>query len=167
MKTALRLLLASLLFTGTASLAEAQTPEITHNTWTSGAPMPTALFQPVVGVLKGQIYVVGGYNGGPLSGTQIYNPVTNAWSTGVSLPVATNGASGAVVKNIMYVIGGSNDGSQTQTNAVWAYNPKTKTWSSRAAMPTARQDAGLAVEKNIIYVIGGYNKNAGGYLTTV
>ena len=107
MKAAFRLLLVSLLLPGAASLAQQQAPAVSHNTWTSGTPMPTALFQPVVGVLKGQIYVAGGYNGSPLSGTQVYNPVTNAWSSGVSLPIAINGASGAVVKNIMYVIGGS------------------------------------------------------------
>ena len=119
--------------------------------------MPTASLQPATGVIGGQIYVVGGYNGNaPLAETQIYNPTTNTWTTGVALPTATNGASGAVVKGILYVIGGSQDGSQSQTNAVWAYNPKTKTWSGKAAMRTARQDAGIAVENNIIYVVGGW-----------
>src|SRR5215467_1351118 len=133
----------------TAVLSVAPAAAQTHNFWTSGAPMPTALLQPATGVIGGQIYVVGGYNGtAPLADTQIYNPTTNTWTSGVSLPAATNGASGAVVKGILYVIGGSTDGSQTQTNAVWAFNPMTKTWSGKASMLTARQDTGIAVENN-------------------
>jgi N-acetylneuraminic acid mutarotase len=145
-----------------------QAPPLTHNSWSSGTPMPTAVFQPAVGVLGSLIYVVGGESGsGPISNTQIYHATTNTWSTGGSLPTSLNGGMGAVVKGTLYVIGGSTNGSATQTNAVWAYSTKTKTWTAKAAMPTARQDAAIVVEKSIIYVIGGYNASIGGYLATV
>ncbi len=42
MKTAFRFMLVSLLLIGTASLVNAQTPEVTHNTWTAGTAMPTS-----------------------------------------------------------------------------------------------------------------------------
>jgi N-acetylneuraminic acid mutarotase len=137
----------------------------THNFWTSGASMPTAVFAPGgVGVLSGQIYVVGGLNSSnvAISNTQIYNPTTNAWSAGVSLPSAVADGVGPVVKGILYVIGGTTNNCSTVTNAVWAFNPKTKTWSSKSVMPTARCSMGVAVENNIIYVIGGYSPNGGG-----
>ncbi|MGA9355474.1 MAG: kelch repeat-containing protein, partial [Terriglobales bacterium] len=160
MKTAFRLMLLSLAFFGMASLVKAQSveqsPEVTHNTWTSGAAMPTGIVEPAgTGVLKGEIYLVGGQNssGTVIADTQIYNPATNTWTTGVSLPTATADGAAAVVKNILYVIGGDTSGGAT--NAVWAYNPKTKTWSGKAAMPTVRDSIGAVVEKNIIYVIGG------------
>src|ERR1035441_8615697 len=55
---------------------------IAHNTWSSGAPMPTAVQYPAVGVIGGQIYVIGGINDtGIVADTQIYNPSTNTWRT--------------------------------------------------------------------------------------
>ncbi|HEY4840748.1 MAG TPA: kelch repeat-containing protein [Terriglobales bacterium] len=156
MKTALRLMLASILFVGTVSLVKAQSPEVTHNTWTSGAPMPTAVTFAAAAVLKAEIYVVGGENTDNtiIADTQIYDPATNAWSTGVSYPAGIASASAAVVKNVLYVFGGTSD-RETPSNAVWAYSPKTKTWSAKAAMPTARWSTAVVVEKNIIYVVGG------------
>lgn len=165
MKTAFRLILASLLFAGVASLAKAQAPAVTHNTWTSGAPIPTPVYYSAAGVLTDGIYVVGGgvtyttYT----ADVQIYSPVTNTWTGGVSFPTPIAGAASAVIKNVLYIFGGSTDG-VSESNAVWAYNPKTKSWSAKAAMPTARTGAVAVVNKNIIYVIDGYN---GVFLTTV
>ncbi|MGA7684449.1 MAG: kelch repeat-containing protein [Terriglobales bacterium] len=159
MKTTFRLVLLSLLFVGAASLAKSQNPEVTHNTWTSGSPLPTAVTFAAAGVAKDEIYVVGGSTSGTsgvVADVQIYNPATNAWSTGVSYPTGIASASAAVVKNVLYVFGGTSD-LKTPSNAVWAYNPKTKTWAAKAAMPTARWSTAAVVEKktNIIYVIGG------------
>jgi N-acetylneuraminic acid mutarotase len=158
MQNTFRLLLVSLLFIGTASLMNAQTPAVTHNTWTSGTTLPTAVTFATAAVLKDEIYVVGGENADNtiIADTQIYNPATNAWSTGVSYPVGIASASAAIVKNVLYVFGGTSD-LKTPSNAVWAYNPKTKTWAAKAAMPTARWGSAAVVEKktNIIYVIGG------------
>src|ERR1700682_4903774 len=96
-------------FVATSLPASAQSeaagaPTVNHNTWTSGAPMPTPVYYPATGVLKGQIYIVGGgvtyttYT----SDVQIYNPVTNTWSTSVPFPTVSIAATGAVVKNILY-----------------------------------------------------------------
>ena len=141
------------------SPASAQAPALVHNSWSSGAPIPTGVYYPAMGVLKGQIYVVGGgvtyttYT----ADTQIYNPATNTWSTGAPLPTPTIAAAGAVVKNVLYVMGGY---TTAVTNAVWAYSPTTKMWSGKAPMPTARGGAVAVVDKNIIYVIGGGTANA-------
>jgi len=150
----------------TESADAAQPYTIIHNSWSSGAPMPTALNWPATGQISGKIYVVGGYTGGPAAAdNQIYNPVTNTWSTGAPIPNPTAQAAGAVVKGILYVFGGSNNGGGTVFNNVWAYNPKTNSWSSKSAMPTSRCSASAVVVNNVIYVIGGYN--AGARLSTV
>jgi N-acetylneuraminic acid mutarotase len=158
MKTAFGLMLVSLLFLGAASSVKAQSPEVTHNTWTSGTPLPTPVTFATAAVLKDEIYVVGGEDADNtvVADTQIYNPVTNTWSAGVSYPTGIASASAAVVKNVLYVFGGTSD-LKTPSNAVWAYNPKTKTWTAKAAMPTARWSTAAVVEKktNIVYVIGG------------
>ena len=139
---------------------QTQAPAVTHNTWTSGAAMPTAVSSAAAAVLKNEIYVVGGSNATEnVADVQIYNPATNAWSTGPSYPAAIAGASSAVVENVLYVFGGS-PGGGTPSNAVWGYNPKTKTWTAKADMPTARWDTTAVVEKNIVYVIGGVTSDS-------
>ena len=155
---------------GAAIPAQAQTPAssadespltIIHNTWSSGAAMPTAVIEAATGVLKGQMYVVGGTSSaGIIADTQTYNPTTNTWSAGTSLPTAITAASAAVVNNVLYVFGGYTTG-PTATNAVWAYNPTTKTWAGKAAMPTARWATAAVVENKIIHVIGGETKGDG------
>lgn len=132
---------------------------VNHNTWTSGAPMPTALVGAAAAVLQGKIYLVGGTTGSTVvSDTQIFNPVTNAWSAGVPLPVPIASAAAAVVNNVLYVMGGSeSENGSPATRTVWAYDPKTKTWSIKTAMPIARDLAAAVVVNDIIYVIGGWD----------
>jgi len=65
----LLLALAAVLPAAAQSNTKQPIPDVTHNTWTSGAPMPTALNWPTTGLIKGKIYVVGGYTGGPATTT--------------------------------------------------------------------------------------------------
>ena len=159
-----RIVFTLLILTGGAALplqaqtesTDRQTPAVTHNTWTSGTALPTAVWHTAAAVLKNEIYVVGGVNSDDtvIADVQIYNPVTNTWSVGVPFPTTICCASAAVVKNVLYVMGGSIDGT-TRISAVWAFNPKKQTWSSMNPMPTTAADAGVAVEKDIIYIVGG------------
>jgi N-acetylneuraminic acid mutarotase len=144
-------------------LMAALTSAIAHNTWRSGAPMPTAVQRAAVGVLGGRIYAIGGENdtGSFVTDNQIYDPATNTWSTGTPLPIATSSGCAAVVKNVLYYIGGFIGHADSDvTGAVWAYDPKTQTWSSvgvKAPKPTAEEGATCVVENDIVYVSGGYN----------
>ena len=81
MKTTFRLISLSLLFIGTAALVQAQIPAVTHNTWTSGAPLPTPVVFATSAVLENQIYVVGGENAGNtiVADVQVYNPAAKTW----------------------------------------------------------------------------------------
>jgi N-acetylneuraminic acid mutarotase len=165
MKARYAVMLIAILLIGVAGLVAAQQPEVTHNTWTSGAAMPTALNWPTAGVIGGKVYVVGGYTGGPASdANQVYDIATDTWSTAAPLPVAQAQMAGAVVSNILYVFGGSANGTTPVFDTVYAYNPKTDTWTSKATMPTARCSAAAVVVKGIIYVIGGFT---GGRSTAV
>ena len=149
-----------------AASSEKAVPAITHNTWTMGTPMPTAVNWPAVGVISGKIYVVSGYPGSApaVTDNQVYNPVANTWSSAAPIPSPTAQAASAVVKNVLYLFGGSNNGSTPVFDTVWAYSPKTNAWTSKATMPTARCSAAAVVVNDIVYVIGGYN---GGRLNTV
>jgi len=142
--------------TGMPLLAQTgATATVTHNTWTSGTPLPTPVLSAASAVLKNEIYLIGGNTATEeVTDVQIYNPATKTWSSGVPYPVVVSGASAAVVKNVLYVFGGSAGGG-VPSNAVWAFNPSSKTWTAMAAMPTARWLTAAVVENNMIYVIGG------------
>src|ERR1019366_175343 len=75
------------------------------NTWSTGAALPVAQYNMTSAVVKGKIYVIGGFNGGN-NGNQIYDPVASTWSTGAALPVGQFGLTSAVVNGKIFVIGG-------------------------------------------------------------
>jgi uncharacterized repeat protein (TIGR03803 family) len=151
--------------TGSTTLTSSQIFTV-HDSWTSGAVMPTAVFGAASAAIGTKVYVVGGATSSAIvNNNQIYNTGTNKWTTGAAMPTARFTAVGAVVNGILYVIGGNTNGS-TQTSVVEAYNPTTNTWSTKTAMPTARDSVTAAVESGKIYVIGGY-ANGSDRLTTV
>ncbi len=165
MKTTFRLLLVSLFFIGATSLVNAQNPEVTHNTWTTGVPLPTARMGAAAGAVGANIYVIDGYNNSAILGVnEIYNTKKNTWSTGSSDPNPRAFVSSAVVNKILYVFGGSN-GSEI-LDLTESYNPATKTWTTLAPMPYTQQGASAVADKDVIYLIGGVNMD-GQYLTNV
>ena len=143
--------------TGATTLTSSKT-FVVHNSWSSGAAIPTAVFGSASGFAGGKIYVVSGdttQGGAPVSSTQVYNPTTNTWTTAAAIPTPVFASASAVVGGLLYVIGGYEGTSQTPTNLVQIYTPATNKWTTGAAMPTARGSVAAAVESNAIYVIGG------------
>lgn len=155
--------------TGATTLTSTQT-FIVHNSWTSGATMPTAVFGAATGAIGTKVYVAGGgTSSAVVNNNQIYNTVTNKWTTGAAMPTARFAAAGAVVNGILYVIGGCDSGCATGVGAmsvVEAYNPASNAWTTKAPLPTATDSINAVVEKGIIYVVGGYVPGAG-RVTTV
>jgi hypothetical protein len=140
-------------------------PAIVHDSWSSGAPMPTARQGVATGVIKGKVYVVGGAaNGEILAVNEIYHVGTNTWTTGAPMPTPSWVGASAVANGILYVIGGQ-DNNGNLLSLVQAYDPVTNAWSTKTPMPTARNSVTAAVYKNIllnqyvIYVVGGFNYN--------
>jgi N-acetylneuraminic acid mutarotase len=165
MKTALRLLSVSLLLVGTVSFVNAQVSEVTHNSWTSGAPMITPRVGAAFGVIKGKVYVVTGATTSAIVTTnEVYNIAKNTWTTGAPIPTARYVPASAVVNNILYVIGGCNSACASgggALNVVEAYDPATNTWSEKSPIPTAIDSVYAIVSKKIIYVVGGYVPGTG------
>jgi len=141
--------------TGATTLTSTQTFTV-HNSWSSGAAMPTAVQFLSAGAIGTKVYVVGGITNTAIVGNnQVYNSATNAWTTAAALPTPVFGHASAVVGGILYVIGGYETSSGPATGMVQAYNPKTNTWSTKSAMPTARGNTAAVVDGTAIYVIGG------------
>ena len=143
--------------TGTTTLTSSK-KFVVHNSWSSGAAIPTAVFGSASGFIGGKIYVVSGdtaQGGAPVSSNQVYNPTSNSWTTAAAIPTPVFAPASAVVGGLLYVIGGYEGASQTPTNLVQIYTPGTNKWTTGAAMPTARGSIAAAVDSNAIYVIGG------------
>jgi uncharacterized repeat protein (TIGR03803 family) len=141
--------------TGTSTLTSDQ-KFIVHNSWSSGAGLPTAVQFPVAAALNGKIYVVGGTTATSLVGdNQVYTPGSNTWTTAAAIPAPVYGAASAVVSGVLYVIGGYTTASSTASNLVQAYNPTTNIWTTKTNMPTARGSAAAVLDGGSIYVIGG------------
>ena len=133
------------------------------NTWSSLAPLPTAVgnCQSTL-VLGGKIYVFGGRAGSPVTAatalTQIYDPLTDSWSMGAAMPHTRSEASagtlgyGALIGKAI-VIGGTGTSAPL---AVDVYDPVTDTWTSEPAKPTIVFGAAAPapVTCNAIHVIG-------------
>ena len=70
--------------------------------WATKSPMPTARWQPTVGVVNGVLYAVGGTNTtGLLSTVEAYDPATNTWTTKAAMPTARAGLGGGVVNGVL------------------------------------------------------------------
>ena len=116
-------------------------------------------------VVKGKIYVIGGYTGGTsewrslnsrssnaIDSNKEYDPAIDTWTPKKNMPTARNGMGSCTVDGIIYVIGGFNN---SFSHVVEAYDPVTDTWTQKADMPTGRWEFGVVVINGKIYVIGG------------
>jgi len=140
----------------------------THNKWSSGVPLPSAVLLPAVGAIGTKIYVAGGATATKIvtAKLQIYDTATKTWSTGAPMHTARwDLGSGAVVNGILYVVGGATTISKF-TNGVEAYDPTTNTWTRKKAMPIANAPVVAAVGTTI-YAIGGYDSATGQRLASV
>jgi len=152
-KTGMVAALLSLLIIGAASAVKAQNPDLTHNTWTTGAAMPTPRMSAAAIADGTNIYVIGGYNpGGFLGVNEIYSTKKNTWTTGAADPNPRGFAAYAVVNKILYVFGGSNGSELLDVSE--SYNPATNSWTTLAPMPYVQETASAVADKDVIYLIG-------------
>jgi N-acetylneuraminic acid mutarotase len=124
--------------------------DLTTNTWTDRAPLPTLRAQAGAAAVNGKIYVIGGNgNDGDTGVNEVYDPNTNTWTTKAPMPTARSGFAFAVAHNKVYAIGGRRG--QQLLNVVEEYDPLTDTWRTRTPFPATTASVGCAVN-NRIYV---------------
>jgi len=148
--------------------------DLTTNTWSKGAPMPTprgALTATAVGT---KIYAIGGarnpsYSTPELRPTvpvenvatnEVYDTATNTWSSARPMLTARNHQGAALIGGKIYVVGGRIGstfiiGLSTNVNTNEAYDVASDTWSSVFGMPTPRSGVGVAVLSGRMHVLGG------------
>jgi N-acetylneuraminic acid mutarotase/ribosomal protein S11 len=139
------------------------------NSWSTGAPMPTPRCYGTVAEVGGNIYAIGGSDGGTgASGTvDVYDPATNTWASCVPMPTPRASAQAVALNGLIYVFGGAGNDNQLSWEAVEVYNPATNTWTSKSYMPTMRAGGDAVVVGGNIYLIAGYDGSVNGFLSSV
>ena len=71
--------------------------------------MPTPRSGAVGVVINGELYVVGGDNGGPpLNTTVVYTPGSNTWRSVSLMPTGRTWLAAGAIKGVLYAVGGHN-----------------------------------------------------------
>jgi len=133
------------------------------DSWTTKAPIPTAVWGYSSAVVDNQIYLIGGGNKTsegtfPVTLNQIYTPVTDTWDFGQSIPTGlwhadAEATTGAFAPKRIYILGGSYY--SVAYNLTQTYDPEVDAWTTGTPMPTPRWSLGVAVIDDEIYTIGG------------
>jgi len=129
---------------GTASgnIATNQVYNATSNTWTSAAPLPSPTAGGSAAVVKGILYIFGGYSGSS-SGTAVnavwaYNPTTNTWTGKSAMPTARGSTTAVVSGTKVYVIGGN--ASTLRLTTVEAYDTVANSWTTEAPLLVGKSE---------------------------
>jgi uncharacterized repeat protein (TIGR03803 family) len=129
---------------GTASgnIATNQIYNATSDSWSTGAPLPAATAGGSAAVVKGILYIFGGYSG-TTSGTAVnavwaYNPATNSWAGKAAMPTARGSTTAVVSGTKVYVIGGN--GSTLRLNTVEAYDTAADSWTTEAPLLVGKSE---------------------------
>jgi hypothetical protein len=127
------------------NLTDVYDPET--DSWTTKAPMPTAVSSVTSAVIDSKIYII-------MSDlNQIYDVNNDTWSLGTPRPpnymsYARAGATtGINVPERIYIVGDSK---------YQVYDPNDESWTNGAAISTSRMGFGVAVVNDILYVAGGF-----------
>ncbi|MGB6151253.1 MAG: ThuA domain-containing protein [Pricia sp.] len=138
------------------------------NTWSTAAPMPTAVTHMGAVGVGDEIWIVAGFAGNhpgvATDKVQIYNTVTDTWSAGPPLP-NPRGSGAAVYNNgKIHFFGGLLPDRSTDVGEhyILDVNDITSGWRAAASMPNPRNHLSGAAVNGKIYAIGGqYGHDAG------
>jgi len=142
--------------------------------WTPKTSMHTTRRSPVVGVVNGKIYAIGGQDAaftlGGVDTVEEYDPAANGglggWTFKQPIPIKQPGAAGGVINNIIYVVGGTDPTAPVETtfSTVQTYDPSkdpsNNPWAFAPDMLTARVNLGVAAVNNTLYAVGGFQVGA-------
>jgi N-acetylneuraminic acid mutarotase len=150
-----------------------------NDTWQTKQSMPTARVQLEANVVDGEIYLISGRTGGPLSTVylnEVYNIANDSWTTKAPIPYSVAGYQSAVCNKKIYILGGQDDNLYDREHShsptllagdidldiTQIYDPSNDSWTFGASMPTHVKAPAAAATTGVmaarrIYLIGGYN----------
>jgi N-acetylneuraminic acid mutarotase len=127
------------------------------NQWSNGASMPAGSERggSAVAVIGTDIYVAGGWRGGPVADFSRYDTVGDSWTPLPDVPTARDHLVGAAIGGVFYLVGGRLGAISSVQDRVDAFDPAVGSWQPRTPMPTPRGGAAAAALGGQLYVFGG------------
>src|SRR5206468_578044 len=123
--------------------------------WRRVADIPTPRSEVAAAVFRGVVYVVGGFGGGNVVETYVYDTATDRWTTVAPIPTPRDHLAAAAVDGRVCAVGGRRL-SLLQNLAVFeCYDPTADLWRAMPDAPTARGGIGAAVIGSRMFVAGG------------
>jgi N-acetylneuraminic acid mutarotase len=147
-------ILATLSLTAGVGLAQAAVPQA----WTSTGTMSQARYLHTATTLSdGTVLAAGGYSGGALASTELYDASSGTWSAAGNMSVPRYGhAANLLANGQVLVTGGVAGGAATASAEL--YDPVTGTWSPTGSMGAARYDPmTVTLADGRVLAIGGSN----------
>lgn len=154
-----RLVILGVIWCMTLGMSNAPTAFASSSTWITGAAVPLARFEAQGLVVKGKLYIFGGFYNNALSTTKrsdVYDIASNRWSRIADLPEPLTHAAQAADGTTMYLVGGyvgNNPG--PSINRVWKYNIGSNAWSAGPALPVERGAGAAVVLGRSLHFFGG------------
>ena len=138
-------------------------PDGTLGSWTTGSPLPDAVYYSQTVVTRSRVYLLGGYINSSESSTVYTAPILSdgtlgSWTTGAPLPDAVTYSQTAVTRNRVYLLGGY-DGSgplSTVYTAPILPDGTLGSWTTGASLPGVVYNSQAVVTRNRVYLFGGY-----------
>jgi N-acetylneuraminic acid mutarotase len=128
------------------------------NTWSTGAPLPTALTEARACAVGGQIYVFAGWSVAGLERSILsYDTASSSWTAKSPMQTASYSAFDCVtMDDAVYLVGGVGSGSHGSIlGTVDRYDPFVDTWSSPTRLQTPRSSLAAAAIGGRIFTLGG------------
>ena len=142
------------------ALTSAYAYDTETGSWTSLNPLPAATRGAAGAMgLDGRVYVFGGYVGGPLEYTQIYDPDADLWTLGELMPYPVWEAKAATLGNGSICVVGGED----VPGLVQIYDPAANTWSIGPPVPEYVMCGAMVSIGDDLYYSGG---GSDGYAAT-
>ena len=126
--------------------------------WSAAAPLPGPVQELSAAVLRGKIYVAGGFDrtGAPTAAAFRYDPAANRWERVADLPAARHHMPLATVGDTLYAVGGLSQTTFVPEGTLWIYREDQNRWEPRASLPAPRGASAVAVVNGKLLVAGGW-----------
>lgn len=140
------------------------TAQVTPNTWTSKAPMPTARSGFGLVDVNGFLYAIGGFNKQQSdfsAANEAYDPATDTWATKEAMPTHRVSFAMVAYEGKIYVFGGQIlvSGHRVVVNVSECYDPATDSWATLSPMPHLGEDfAAYSAIGDKIIIVGNYTE---------
>ena len=130
------------------------------DSWQAREPMRYARGQGQAVTVRGEIWVMGGYQsfGTALTRVEVYHPATNSWSIGPNLPESLCDFGAAVWRDsLVYVIGGGGlRTGPTPSDRVWLFDPADGLYRPATPLPVPLGAMATGITGDTLLVAGGW-----------